>query len=172
MNYTLNALDHFIETEKREAIHPKGFRTIAIMNFTDMSAEDFLATNEAIKYAEAPQWSSNASSYQEFRRMLEEGQIDILELTSKQKLLFLTCLSDPDFVQKMMANADENEEDFLKLQKALPIVLPVLRDSTSYTAEQTNMAHRTVVMFVECNQKVLNYRRYIEFIKQAEDEEA
>ena len=69
--------------------------------------------------------------------MLEEGQIDILQLTGRQRLLFITCLSDPTFEQKMVTNAVENEEHFIKLRKALPIILPALRNSASYTAEHS-----------------------------------
>lgn len=53
-----------------------------------------------IKKLKEPQWFSNASSYQEFRRMRENGQIDILQLTGRQRLLFFTCLSGPTFEQK------------------------------------------------------------------------
>ena len=47
--------------------------------------------------------------------MLENGQIDILQLTGRQRLLFLTFLSDPTFEQKLMINAAENKNHFIKL---------------------------------------------------------
>ena len=36
----------------------------------------------------------------------------------------------------------------------------------SYTAEQVKLAHCVAVMFMEWNQKMLNYRRHTEFINQ------
>lgn len=172
MNITLNDLNLFIETEKRKEILPReAFQTIAVSNFCDTPTEELMATFEVCMHAKAPQWSSKASSYQEFRRMLEDGQIDILQMTNRQRLLFLTCLSDSTFEQKMMANAAENEEHFIKLRKALPIVLPALRNSASYIAEQMKVARHVAVMFMECNQKVLNYRRHTEFTKQVVDKE-
>ena len=68
-----------------------------------------------------------------------------------------------------MTNAAENEDHFIKLRKALPIVLPALRDGISYTAEQVKVARQVAVVFMECNQKVLNYRRYTEFAKNVLD---
>lgn len=103
--------------------------------------------------------------------MLEEGQIDILQLTGRQRLLFITCLSDLTFEQKTVTNAAENEEYFIKLRKALPIILPVLCNSASYTAEQMKVVRQVAVMFMECNQKVLNYRRYTELTKLVVDKE-
>lgn len=172
MNITLNDFNRFIEAEKRKEVLPRdAFQKIAVSNFCDTPTEELMATFEVCMHAKAPQWSLNASSYQEFRRMLEEGQIDILQLTGRQRLLFITCLSDPIFEQKMVINAAENEEHFIKLRKALPIILPALRNSASYTAEQMKVAHQVAVMFMECNQKVLNYRCYTEFTKQVVDKE-
>lgn len=172
MNYTLNDPNYFIEAEKRKDVFPKEyFRTIATDNFCDTPTEEIMATFEACMYVKNPHWSTNISSYQELRRMLEDGQIDIPQLTGRQRLLFLTCLSDPAFEQRMMSNAAENEEHFIKLRKVLPIVLPALRNSASYLAEQVKVARQVVVMFMECNQRVLNYRCYIEFAKQVADKE-
>ena len=172
MNITLNDLNRFIEAEKRKEVLPRdAFQTIAVSNFCDTPAEELMATFEVYMHAKAPQWSLNASSYQEFRRMLEEGKIDILQLTGRQRLLFITCLSDPTFEQKMVTNAVENEEHFIKLRKALPIILPALRNSASYTAEQMKVARQVAFMFMECNQKVLNYRRYTKLTKLVVDKE-
>lgn len=172
MNYTLNDINSFIEAEKRKEILPRAaFQEIAVINFCDTPTEELMATFEVCRYAKAPQWSSKESSYQEFRRMLEDGQIDILQMTSRQRLLFLTYLSDSTFQKKMIVNAAENEEHFIKLRKALTIILPVLRNSTSYTAEQMKVARHVAVMFMECNQKMLNYRYNIKFVKQIVDRE-
>ena len=70
-----------------------------------------------------------------------------------------------------MTNAVENEEHFIKLRKALPIILPALRNSASYTAEQMKVARQVAFMFMECNQKVLNYRRYTKLTKLVVDKE-
>lgn len=170
MNYTLNDLNCFIEAEKCKDVFPKEyFQTIAIDNFCDTPTEEIMATFEVCMHVDAPRWFSNTCSYQEFRHILEDGKIDILQLTGRQRLLFLTCLSDPVFEQRMMMNATENEEHFNKLRKALPIVLPALSNISSYTAEQVKVAHQVAVMFMECNQKVLNYKRYTEFVKQVLD---
>ena len=172
MNFTLNDLNRFIEAEKRKEVLPReAFQAIAVTNFGDTPTEELMATFEICIHAKAPQWSSNASSYQEFRRMLEDGQIDILQLTGRQRLLFLTCLSDPTFEQKMMTNAAENEEYFIKLRQVLPIILPALRNSNSYSSEQVKVAYKGASFFMECNQKVLNYRRYSEFIKHVLEKE-
>lgn len=172
MNFTLNDINCFIETEKRKEVFPRAvFKTIAVTNFCDTPIEELMATFEVCMYVKVPQWSSKASSYQEFRHILEDGQIDILQMTSRQRLLFLTCLSDSTFKQKMMANAAENEEHFIKLRKALTIILPALRNSASYTAEQMKVARYVAARFMECNQKVLNYRRYVKFINQIVDKE-
>ena len=166
MNYTLNDINCFIEAEKRKDVLPKEyFHSIAVTNFCETPTEELMATFEVCMHVDAPRWSSNACSYQEFRHMLEDGKIDILQLTGRQRLLFLTCLSDPAFEQIMMMNATENEEHFNKLREALPIVLPALRNSASYTVEQVKVARQVAAMFMECNQKVLNYRRYIDFVK-------
>jgi hypothetical protein len=101
--------------------------------------------------------------------LFEEGLLDITQLTSRQKLLFLTCLSDSDCEQKMMIAAVKNEENFRKLRKALLVVLPALRNSSLYEPEQVKVAHSVAVWFMECNRKVLNYRNYIEFTKQVFD---
>ena len=103
--------------------------------------------------------------------MLEEGQIDILQLIGRQRLLFITYLSDSTFEQKMVTNAAENEEYFIKLRKALSIILPVPRDSASYTTEQMMVVRQVAVMFMECSQKVLNYRRNTELTKLVVDKE-
>ena len=132
----MNDINCFIEAEKRKEVLPKEyFQSIAVTNFCDTPTEELMATFEVCMQVNAPRWSSNISSYQEFRRTLEDGQIDILQLTGRQRLLFLTCLSDPAFEQKVMTNAAENEDRFIKLRKALPIVLPALRSRTSYTAD-------------------------------------
>lgn len=166
MNFTLNDLNLFIEAEKRKDVIPReAFQKIAVTKFCDTPTEELIATFEVCMYVKSPQWSSNPVSYQEFRRMLEDGQIDILQLTGRQRLLFLTCLSDSAFAQKMMINTAEHEEHFIKLRKALPIILPALCNGTSYTSEQVEVAHEIASLFMECNQKVLNYRRYIEFAK-------
>lgn len=108
MNFTLNDINCFIETEKRKEVFPRAvFKTIAVTNFCDTPIEELMATFEVCMYVKAPQWSSKASSYQEFRHILEDGQIDILQMTSRQRLLFLTCLSDSTFKQKMMANLEK-----------------------------------------------------------------
>lgn len=166
MNFTLNNLNLFIEAEKRkDMIHRETFQKVAVTKFCETPAEELMATFEVCMHAKSPQWSSNPASYQEFRRALENGQIDILQLTGRQRLLFLTCLSDSAFAQKMMINAAEHEEHFIKLCKALPIILPALRNGTAYTSEQVDVARKIASLFMECNQKVLNYRRYIEFVK-------
>ena len=71
----------------------------------------------------------------------------------------------------MMTSAAENEDHFIKLRKMLQIVLPALRNSTSYTKAQVKVAHQVATMFMECNQKVLNYRRYSDFAKKILDKE-
>lgn len=170
MNYTLSDINCFIEAEQRKDVLPKEyFQSIAVTNFSDTPTEELMALFEVCMNVNAPRWPSNISSYQEFRCMLEDGQVDILQLTGRQRLLFLTCLSDPAFEQKVMTNAAENEDHFIKLRKALPIVLPALRDGISYTAEQVKVARQVAVVFMECNQKVLNYRRYTEFAKNVLD---
>lgn len=172
MNYTLNDINCFIEAEKRKDVLSKEYsQSIAVTNFSDTPTEELIAAFEVCMHVDAPRWSSNTCSYQEFRHMLEDGKIDILQLTGRQRLLFLTCLSDPTFEQIMMMNATENEEHFNKLREALPIVLPALRNSASYTAEQVKVARQVAAMFMECNQKVLNYRRYSEFAKNVLDKE-
>lgn len=166
MNFTLNDLNLFIEAEKRKDVIPReAFQKIAVTKFCDTSTEELMATFEVCMYVKSPQWSSNPAFYQEFRRMLEDGQIDILQLTGRQRLLFLTCLSDSAFEQKMMIKAAEYEEHFIKLRKTLAIILPALRNGTSYASEQVKVAHELASLFMECNQKVLNYRRYIEFTR-------
>lgn len=172
MNYTLNDINCFIEVEKRKDVLPKEyFQSIAVNNFCDTPTEELMATFEVCMHAKEPHWPTNTVSYQEFRRMLEAGQIDILMLTSRQRLLFLTCLSDPTFERRMMTSAAENEDHFIKLRKTLPIILPALRNSTSYTTEQVKVARQVAAMFMECNQKVLNYRRYTDFAKKILDKE-
>lgn len=172
MNYTLNDINCFIEAEKRKDVLPKEyFQSIAVNNFCDTPTEELLATFEVCMHAKEPHWPTNTVSYQEFRRMLEEGQIDILQLTSRQRLLFLSCLSDSAFERKMITSAAENEDHFIKLRKTLPIILPVLRNSTSYTTEQVKVARQVAAMFMECNQKALNYRRYTDFAKKILDKE-
>lgn len=170
MRYTLNDLNYYIETERRKNSLPREyFQTIAAQDFCDTPTDEFMASIEVCLYVKTPNKSVSASSYQEFRHMFEEGTIDINQLTSRQKLLFLTCLSDSDCEQKMMIAAVKNEENFRKLRKALPIVLPVLRNNSSYEPEQVKVAHSVAVWFMECNRKVLNYRHYIEFAKQVFD---
>lgn len=74
MNITLNDLFRFIEAEKRKEVLPReAFQTIALSNFCDIPTEELMATFEVCMHDKAPQWSLNASSYQEYRRMLEEG---------------------------------------------------------------------------------------------------
>ena len=172
MNFTLNELNRFIEAEKRKEVLPReAFQKIAITTFCDTPTEELMAMFEVCMYAKAPRWPSNRISYQEFRRILEDGKIDILQLTGRQRLLFLTCLSDSTFEQKMMTNAAENEEHFIKLRQVLPIILPALRNSNSYPSEQVKVAYKGASFFMECNQKVLNYRRYSEFIKHVLEKE-
>lgn len=172
MNYTLNDINCFIEAEKRKDVLPKEcFQSIAVNNFCDTPTEELMATVEVCMHTSEPHWPTNTVSYQGFRSMLEDGKIDILQLTNRQRLLFLTCLSDPAFERRMMTSAAENEDYFIKLRKALPIILPTLRNSTSYTTEQVKVARQVAAMFMECNQKVLNYRRYTDFAKKILDKE-
>lgn len=101
MNFTLNDINRFIEAEKRkEVLSREDFQVMAVTNLCDMPAEELIATFEICIHVKEPQWFSNASSYQEFRRMRENGQIDILQPTGRQRLLFFTCLSGPTFEQK------------------------------------------------------------------------
>ena len=67
MNITLNDLNRFIEAEKRKEVLPRdAFQTIAVSNFCDTPTEELMATFEVCMHAKVPQWSLNASSYQEF----------------------------------------------------------------------------------------------------------
>lgn len=167
MSYTLNALNYYIETEKRKNSFPREyFHAIAVQDFGDTPTDELMASIEVCMYVKAPYKTASASSYQEFRLIFEEGLIDVTQLTSRQKLLFLICLSDSECEQKMMIAAVKNEENFRKLRKSLPIVLPVLRNSSSYELEQVKVAHSIAAWFMECNRKVLNYRHYIKFTKQ------
>ena len=172
MNITLNDLNCFINAEKRKDVLPREyFQTIAVTNFCNTPAEELMATFEVCMHAKEPHWSTNTVSYQDFRRMLQEGKINILMLTGRQRLLFLTCLSDPAFERRMMTSAAENEDHFIKLRKTLPIVLPALRNSTSYRKDQVKVARQVATMFMECNRKMLNYRRYTDFAKKILDKE-
>lgn len=47
MNFTLNDINCFIETEKRKEVFPRAvFKTIAVTNFCDTSIEELMATFE------------------------------------------------------------------------------------------------------------------------------
>lgn len=66
MNITLNDFNRFIEAEKRKELLPReAFQTIAVTKFCDTPTEELMATFEVCMHAKAPQWSLNASSYQE-----------------------------------------------------------------------------------------------------------
>ena len=167
MNSTLNDLNYYIETEKHKNALPREyFQTIAVQDFCDTPTDELMASIEVCMYVKARYKTVSASSYLEFRHMFEEGLLDITQLTRRQRLLFLTCLSDSDCEHKMMIAATENEENFRKLRKVLPIILPALRNCSSYGTEQVRVAYSIAVWFMECNQKMLNYRHYIEFTKQ------
>lgn len=166
MNITLNDLNLYIEAEKRkDVVQRETLPKIAMTKFCDIPAEELMATFEVCMHAKVPQWTSKPVFYQEFRQMFEDGRIDILQLTGRQRLLFLTCLSDSTFEQKMLIKAAEYEEHFIELCETLVIILLALRNGTLYTTEQVKVAHEIASLFMECNQKVLNYRRYIGFAK-------
>lgn len=80
------------------------------------------------------------SSCCEFRSLFEGGLIDIVQLTSRQKFLFLICISVPGCMRNMMIVGTKNEEEFYKLRKAFPSVVCVLRDSGLYDPEQVKPA--------------------------------
>lgn len=168
MNYTLKDLNQYIETEKRNSNMPREhFTTIAIIDFCHTPQEEFLAEIEICKYVKVNHNTSvNVASYNELQRLFENGLLNIVQLTSRQKLMFLTCLSDSACVRRMVIAAAENEGMFCKLRKALPIVVSVLRDSDLYGSEQVKAAQTIANWFMDCNQKVLNYRRYIYFVRQ------
>ena len=47
MNFTLNDINCFIETEKRKEVFPRAvFKTIAVTNFCDIPIEELMATFE------------------------------------------------------------------------------------------------------------------------------
>ena len=47
MNFTLNDINCFIETEKRKEVFPRAvFKTIAVTNFCDTPIEELMATFE------------------------------------------------------------------------------------------------------------------------------
>ena len=172
MDFTLDDLNRYIEVENsKKALMGNYFQTFAVNNFRDTPTDELIASFEVCGYAKAPHVSTNAASYQTFRRLFEDGQIDILQLTGRQRLLLLTCMSDPAFTQRMTANITVNEERLTKLRKALPLVLPVLRNSDFYTAQQFKVAHWIAHIFMECNRKALNYRRYTVFAEQAADKD-
>lgn len=51
MNFTLNDINCFIETEKRKEVFPRAvFKTIAVTNFCDTPIEELMATFEVCMY--------------------------------------------------------------------------------------------------------------------------
>lgn len=96
MNYSLNDFNHYIETEKCKcAVLREHFKTVAMIDFLNTPHDEFFAETEICKHIkELHNILANVSSYHEFRRMFESGLIDIVHLTSRQKLMFPTCLSD------------------------------------------------------------------------------
>ena len=161
MNYTLDELNDFIEAKKIDTkLDDTCFRTILLD-----PDEGLLESLELSMYVKPPHWNTNASSYQEFRHMLENGQIDIRKLKGRQKMLFLTCFSDSDFEQRMRAAASENEKDLMNLRKVLQAVVHVLQNVDSCAPEQVDAAYKLASWYMECNEKALNYRQYTEFVK-------
>ena len=164
MNYTLDALNGFIEANRIDTmLDDTCFSTILLD-----AGEGLMESMEISMYVRPPHWNTNTSSYQEFKRMLENGQIDIRKLKGRQKMLFLTCFSDSSFEQSMMVAASENEKEFFKLRKVLRSVVQVLQNEDSYTSEQVHAARKLASWYMECNQKVLHYRQYTEFVKYVE----
>jgi hypothetical protein len=173
MNYSLDDLNRYIETEKYEYEATKDYcKTIATVDFHNTPYNEFMASIEVFRYVKKTHNTSvNNTSYHEFKRMFEEGLIDIVHLTSRQKLLFLTCLSDSVCVRNMMLAGAKNEEEFCKLRKILPTVVRVLRESDLYDPNQIKVADCLARWFLKCNHKVLNYQKYIDFAKQVSNEE-
>ena len=160
MNDRLSKLNEFIEAKNSDVLlDDMCFRTILLDE-----SEGLLESLELSMYVKPPHWNTNTSSYREFRLMLENGQIDIRKLKGRQKMLFLTCFSDSDFEQRMRAAASENEKDLMKLRKVLRAVVHVLQNVDSCAPEQVHAAHKLASWYMECNQKVLNYRQYMEFV--------
>jgi hypothetical protein len=166
MNYSLKDLNQFIESEKSErASSEKYIRTFAIVDFRNTPNDEFLASLELCRYVKKTRETVTTVSYNEFRRLFESGRIDIFQLTSRQKLLFLTCLSASDCICNMVIASKENKEVFCKLRKILPVVVEVLRNKGLYTPEQVKLADNIAKCFMDCNRRLLNYRTYIDFVK-------
>ena len=171
MNYSMNDLNAYIAAEKSRRLPADGFVTVGTLDFCNATVDELLATIEACKYVETPRRSpSRALSFFEFKRLFEEGLIDIALLTGRQKMLFLTCLSDHECTAKMMIASAACEEDYFKYRKALPYAVRVLNPET-YSMDQVKLSSDIARWFMECNQRVLNYHRYSCFVKSVLGEE-
>lgn len=86
MNYTLNDLNHYIETERyKSAVPREHFKTTEIMDFCNISYEEFVAETEVCRYVKEPHHAQkNVSLYNEFRRLFEEGLLYIVQLIRRQ----------------------------------------------------------------------------------------
>lgn len=172
MNYSMNDLNAYIAAEKSRRLPGDGFVTVGTLDFCNTTVDELLATIEACKYAGTPRRSpSRALSFLEFKRLFEEGLIDIALLTGRQKMLFLTCLSDHECTSKMMLASAACEEDYFKYRKALPYAVRVLKCPDAYSRDQVKLSCDIARWFMECNQRVLNYHRYSCFVKSVLDEE-
>jgi len=171
MNYNLlNELNRYIEIKNKEyGITKNHFVTIATPDFCNMSFEELMASKEVFEYIDEPHINlTNVSVFREFKGFFENGMIDICSLTSRQKMLFITCLNDHECTQKMIIAGKECEEALLDLRKALPAAVCVLKDPASFSQEQINNSREIAMYFIDCNQRVHNYRTYLDFAKMHE----
>ena len=123
----LETLNAFIEEERTECLKSEGIRDTALEEFRDVTAREVIALIRILgrDLVTEPDISM-PDQYEEFQEAVVQGEIDILELTEKQKLYFLIFFQDKELQKKMIWAAADAEESLLKMRKHLPDAASVL----------------------------------------------
>lgn len=162
----LETLNAFIEEERAECLKSEGIRDTALEEFRDVTAGEVIALIRILgrDLVTEPDISM-PDQYEEFQEAVVQGEIDILELTEKQKLYFLIFFQDKELQKKMIWAAADAEESLLKMRKHLPDAASVLEITELSGREIFHKAKRFAEAYLAIDRRVLTYHKYVKLCR-------
>lgn len=164
--HMLEILNAFIEEERAECLKSEGIRDTALEEFRDVKADELIALIRILgrDLVTEPDISM-PDQYEKFQEAVVQGEIDILELTEKQKLYFLIFLQDKELQKKMIWAAADAEERLLEMRKHLPDAASVLEIADLSGKKIFQKAKMFAEAYLAIARRVLTYHKYVKLYR-------
>lgn len=162
----LETLNAFIEEERVERLRSEGIRDTALEEFRDVTAGEVIALVRILgrDLVTEPDISM-PDLYEEFQEAVVQGEIDILDLTEKQKLYFLIFFLDKELQKKMIWAAADAEKSLLEMREHLPDVASVLETTELSGKEIFRKAKMFAEAYLAIDRRVLAYHKYVKLCR-------